>query len=209
MSDVALNYQPSQDDVDDHLVIRAPVTAGPHDVGVTFPARPWGVAGDGAAALRVALQLLPAPARSAGDLLGLDRRAVSAARRRRYAEPAERLCLPAAERGRRGRLRAGDPEEPDAPRLSPAGDERRPAGSLRSLWPDEGRRRIRSRHRDGAGSGPGQPGVPVPDRAGARGRRGWTAVPDQRPGARFAARVLPLEQHSGRRTARGRVGGAN
>ena len=41
MSDVALNYQPSQDDVDDHLVVRAPVTAGPHDVGVTFPARPW------------------------------------------------------------------------------------------------------------------------------------------------------------------------
>ncbi len=41
MSDVALNYQPSQDDVDDHLVVRVPVTAGPHDVGVTFPARPW------------------------------------------------------------------------------------------------------------------------------------------------------------------------
>ena len=41
MSDVALNYQPSQDDVDDHLVIRVPVSAGPHDVGVTFPARPW------------------------------------------------------------------------------------------------------------------------------------------------------------------------
>ncbi len=41
MSDVALNYQPSQDDVDDHLVARVPVTAGPHDVGVTFPARPW------------------------------------------------------------------------------------------------------------------------------------------------------------------------
>ena len=28
MSDVALNYQPSQDDVDDHLVVRVPVTAG-------------------------------------------------------------------------------------------------------------------------------------------------------------------------------------
>ena len=41
MSDVALNYQPSQDDVDDHLVVRVPVIAGPHDVGVTFPARPW------------------------------------------------------------------------------------------------------------------------------------------------------------------------
>ena len=41
MSDVALNYQPSQDDVDDHLVVRVPVAAGPHDVGVTFPARPW------------------------------------------------------------------------------------------------------------------------------------------------------------------------
>ena len=41
MSDVALNYQPSQDDVDDHLVVRVPVSAGPHDVGVTFPARPW------------------------------------------------------------------------------------------------------------------------------------------------------------------------
>ena len=41
MSDVALNYQPSQDDVDDHMVVRVPVNAGPHDVGVTFPARPW------------------------------------------------------------------------------------------------------------------------------------------------------------------------
>ncbi len=41
MDDVALNYQPSQDDVDDHLVVRLPVAAGPHEIGVTFPARPW------------------------------------------------------------------------------------------------------------------------------------------------------------------------
>ena len=38
--DHALNYQPSHDDVDAHLKLRMPVTAGPHTLGVTFPKRP-------------------------------------------------------------------------------------------------------------------------------------------------------------------------
>ena len=36
----AANYQPSQDNLDDHLTIRVPVTAGPHAVAVTFPKKP-------------------------------------------------------------------------------------------------------------------------------------------------------------------------
>jgi hypothetical protein len=38
--DQALNYQPSQDNLDAHLRVRVPVTAGPHAVGVTFPKNP-------------------------------------------------------------------------------------------------------------------------------------------------------------------------
>ncbi|PYR36527.1 MAG: hypothetical protein DMF90_09845 [Acidobacteria bacterium] len=36
----ALNYQPSQDNLDGHLKIRVPVTAGPHALGVTFLKKP-------------------------------------------------------------------------------------------------------------------------------------------------------------------------
>ena len=38
--DQPLNYQPSHDNLDAHLELRVPVTAGPHAVGVTFPKRP-------------------------------------------------------------------------------------------------------------------------------------------------------------------------
>ena len=38
--DQALNYQPSHDNLDAHLKLRLPVTAGPHQVGVTFPKGP-------------------------------------------------------------------------------------------------------------------------------------------------------------------------
>ena len=38
--DVALIYQPSHDNVDAHLKVRMPVTAGPHTLGVTFPKLP-------------------------------------------------------------------------------------------------------------------------------------------------------------------------
>ncbi|MCE2539333.1 MAG: DUF1592 domain-containing protein [Acidobacteria bacterium] len=38
--DVALIYQPSHDNVDAHLKVRMPVTAGPHALGVTFPKLP-------------------------------------------------------------------------------------------------------------------------------------------------------------------------
>ncbi len=36
----ASNYQPSQDNLDAHLRVRIPVTAGPHTIGVTFPKKP-------------------------------------------------------------------------------------------------------------------------------------------------------------------------
>ena len=36
----AANYQPSQDNLDAHLTLRVPVTAGPHTIGVTFPRKP-------------------------------------------------------------------------------------------------------------------------------------------------------------------------
>src|SRR5258706_11061712 len=35
-----LQYRPSQDNLDSHLKIRVPVTAGPHTLGVTFEAKP-------------------------------------------------------------------------------------------------------------------------------------------------------------------------
>ena len=35
-----LNYQPSQDNLDAHLTLRMPVTAGPHALAVTFPKKP-------------------------------------------------------------------------------------------------------------------------------------------------------------------------
>ena len=38
--DVALIYQPSHDNVDAHLKVRMPVTAGLHALGVTFPKLP-------------------------------------------------------------------------------------------------------------------------------------------------------------------------
>ncbi len=38
--DQALNYQPSHDNLDAHLKLRVPVSAGPHQVGVTFPKGP-------------------------------------------------------------------------------------------------------------------------------------------------------------------------
>ena len=36
----APNYQPSQDNLDAHLTVRLPVSAGPHTLGVTFPKKP-------------------------------------------------------------------------------------------------------------------------------------------------------------------------
>jgi len=41
VDDVPLNYQPSQDSLDEHLTIAIPVTAGTHEIGVTFPSKPW------------------------------------------------------------------------------------------------------------------------------------------------------------------------
>ena len=57
------------------------MTAGPHDVGVTFPRKHVRARGDRAAAGAGALQHGSAPARAGGALLDLDRRAVRVAAR--------------------------------------------------------------------------------------------------------------------------------
>ena len=59
-------------------------------------------------------------------------------------------------------------------------------------------RRLRSRHSEGARTAAGQPAVPVPHRARAAGRGARPQLPCQRPRARLAAVVLPVEQHPGR-----------
>ena len=64
------------------------------------------------------------------------------------------------------------------------------------------RRRLRGRHRNGAARDAGEPAVPVPHRAGSRQpRAAGTAYRVQRSGTGLAAFLLPVEQHSGRRTA--------
>ena len=72
---------------------------------------------------------------------------------------------------------------------------------------ESGRRqgRLRRRGPDRPGARPRRSGVPVPRAAPAGGRR-RRRLPHGRPGAGVAALVLPLEQRSGRRAARG--GGA-
>ena len=88
---------------------------------------------------------------------------------------------------------------------------RSPTSDLRDLMPFYDARargrRLRPRHPEGARAAPGQPAVPVPHRARAGERRARHGVSHQRPRARLAPVVLPLEQHSRRRTARRGRGG--
>ena len=126
------------------------MTAGPHELGVTFPKKPSVLLETDAAALPDSFQLLPASANPAGDL------SVSIigpyeskgpgdtpSRRRIF------ICAPyEPERG--GALRQADPGVADAARLSAPGDRRRHQradGLYREGRADGG---LRRGHRDGA-----------------------------------------------------------
>ena len=86
-------------------------------------------------------------------------------------------------------------------------DRRGPAGPAAVLRARPQRGQLRSRHPEGARAAARQLAVPVPHRARAGERRRRHGVSRQRPRARLAAVVLPLEQHPGRRAARRGGGG--
>ena len=95
-------------------------------------------------------------------------------RRRRPGDTPSRrrifTCQPRG--GRRRGVRADDSLDPRAPRLSPAAHRQRRRGRCSSSTTrGRARRRLRGGHPTGAGADPGQPRLPVPDRAGPDRRR--------------------------------------
>ena len=119
-------------------------------------------------------------------------------------QPAADFRLPARSRSRRGGVRAGDPLDAGASRLSPAGHRRRRQTLLIEFY------RERPRHgelRRGHRAARSQRLLVSPEflfrvertRPGGHAGR---HLPPQRPRAGVAAVVLPVEQHPGRRAAR-------
>ena len=98
-------------------------------------------------------------------------------------------------------MRREDRVDAGTPRLSPPGDRRGSDGLMKFYDAGRARWELRARHRAGAARGAGQPEVHLPRRARSRRRDARCAVSRQRPRARVAAVVLPVEQHSGRRAA--------
>ena len=191
---------------DDGPEVRVPVTAGAHDVGVSFVRRHWEPEG-----------VLQPPqrgfARTTNELYlrqsrgghRHDRRPVLA-RSRRRTSPSRRsgVRLPSGDgdvcRGARAR---DDPVDARASRLSPSGDRRRISTRCSTFY------------RAGSAEGGFEAGIQRGARrilaspsflfrierepANSRLARSYRA---QRPRPGVAAVVLPLEQHSGRRAAR-------
>ncbi len=110
----------SHANLDSHMKIRVPVTAGPHVLGVTFPEEAVAAARDGASAVRSALQLLSASSTSAGGLRSLDRRSVQCRWSGRHSQPRPRVHVPSRPCAGRRQLRQTDTVDADAARLSPA-----------------------------------------------------------------------------------------
>ena len=84
---VSSSEAPSHATLDSHMKVRLPVSAGPHNLGITFPKKPSLHPRNRAAAVRGALQLLPAPAPAAGGLRDFHHRPVQPRRNRRHAKP--------------------------------------------------------------------------------------------------------------------------
>ena len=104
-TDQAAADPPSHENLDSHLKVRVPVTAGPHTLAVTFPKKPSLLLETPRQPYEAALQLLPAPAPAARRLRNLDRRSL---RRRRSPETrrAAAACSSASLAGRRKKTRA-------------------------------------------------------------------------------------------------------
>ncbi len=189
----------------EHLKIRVPVSAGPHDARRHLPEEAVGAARDAASAVPGALQF-------ATGIRGFSRRStpvsivgpVSTAKGPGDTPSRRRIFVSRpAKPGEEDALREADPRDADAPGLPAAGHGRR---SSRARSRSTGRRAAEAGFDAGIemalSRGARQSGVPVPRRTGSGRRRAEHALSHQRSRTRVAAVVLPLEQHSGRRAAR-------
>ena len=187
--------------VDQHLKIRVPVQAGAHTRRRRIPEEAVAAPGKRAPAVPGTLQLLPASADPAGDLFGVDHRALRRRQRRRYAQPPAALRIDAGWSGSGRALGQADSRHAHATGLPSSGHRRGPPAAARAVSGRTERGGLRRRHRNGAVRGAGEPALPLPRRAGARRRSRENALSRQRPGPGVAAVLLPVEQYSGRRAA--------
>ena len=97
--------------VDAHLKVRVPVTAGPHQVGVTFLKNPSSLLETKRQPYLARFNMHRHPRLGAGDLSGFDHRPVRVEGAGRHAEPAADFRAPADE-CRRRRTRAPSESSP-------------------------------------------------------------------------------------------------
>ena len=183
---------------DEVLRVRVPVSAGFHEVSVAFLKQPSVLAEELDRPFLASYRADPVD-----GLPHVDRLTVSGP----YgpAGPGETpsrerifTCRPAGD-GDADEARAcaasilGDAGPPGVPPARLRRGPRRPAAVLRR---GTRRGRVRGRRRDGPAPHPRRSGVHLPGGARPGRRRAGHGVPPERPGARFAAVVLPLEQRS-------------
>ena len=147
--------------------------------------------GDRAAAVSRQLQQRPDAENAARALQRVDCGAVQPERHRRYPESETYFLVPPVESGRRDRMRPDDYFYAGAPRVSASGDESRSGHPSRLLQAGARGRQLRAWHRDGAARDADEPGVPLPDRAGARRPRSYGGKPGLREGDR-GQRPVPI-----------------
>ena len=184
--------------VDAHLKVRVPVTAGPHQLGVTFVKNPSSLLETKRQPYQARFNMHrhprlspaiyqvsingPYDAKGPGD---------TPSRRRIFVSQPTK---PADE----DQSRRAHPLHADAPRLSAACDaapiSQKPMEFYRKA---QGGGRFRSGHRSGVERDAGQSGIPFSHRAGPGGCRAERRLSHQRSGAGVAAFVFPLEQHPG------------
>ena len=197
---------PSHATVDEHLKVRIPIKAGPHALGVTFLKNPSALLETPRQPYQAHFNLYrhpriqpaifsiaiigPYAPKGAGD---------TPSRRRIFGLP-RRSSAPPSEDEDGARQTPADGA--DAARLPPPGDGPGPAWSAQPVPAGARGGWIRRGHRNGAVRRARESELPVPRRTGPRRRRAEHRVPRQRSGTRVAVVVFPVEQHSGRRTAR-------
>ena len=191
--------------VDAHLKVRVHAKAGPHQVGVTFPKKPSSLIETrrqpyqahynmhrhprlSPALFQVSITGPYGP-QSHGDTPSRRRLFVSEPRGQGDEEACARRILETLTR-RAYRRPSTEADIPPPPRVLPRGTPHR---------------RLRPGHRDGPGGRPGEPQVPLPDRARPARPGPRDPLPPDRPPGRHPPFVLPLEQHPRRRIARPRA----
>ena len=200
-----VQYQPVDRPADADLAVRMPVTAGPHVVGAAFVEQHPGlverhrqpflkvhitVGGDQRTQPNVYSISVTGPFDASGPGDTPSRRRIFTCRPDTTPATeitcATQILSTLARRAYRRPVTAAD------------------VALLVGLLPaGQGQRGLRVRHRDGAPSPAGQPGVPAAGRARSGEPRLGRAVSRERSGAGLPALVLPLEQPPGRRADRG------